>query len=73
MFLECGVHVFHGRREETFSDIRRTGRRSNIVPNRGRKEIKDRDKTPSRGVEVSLFNVLHLQFRSVLIPLLGDI
>jgi len=51
LFLERDVHVFRGRREGTFSDTRRTGRRSD--GNRGRREIKGRDQTPSTGVEVS--------------------
>jgi len=51
VFSECDVHLFHGRREETFSDTRRTGRRSD--GNGGRTEIKDRGNSPSTGIEVS--------------------
>jgi len=51
LFLECDVHVFRGRRGETFSGTRRAGGRSDCK--RRRTEIKDRDQTPSTGVEVS--------------------
>jgi len=51
LFREWVFHLFHGRREEIFSDTRRRGPRSD--GKQGRTEIKDCNQTPSRVVEVS--------------------
>jgi len=72
LFLERDVHVFHGRREETFSGTRRAGRRSDCK--RRRTEIEDRDQTPSTGVEVSCVDKLYIiVYTSTYAYILGDI